>query len=41
MPKCIAVANASRGKPRYCEGDLTLREFANEAKAREFAESLN
>ena len=24
----------------YCEGDLTLWEFANEAKAREFAEGL-
>jgi hypothetical protein len=25
----------------YCEGDLTLWEFADEAKAREFAEGLN
>ncbi|HXS33140.1 MAG TPA: hypothetical protein VN758_05120 [Solirubrobacterales bacterium] len=34
-------AGEKRAIIEYCEGDLTLWEFADQAKAREFAEGLN
>ncbi len=38
---CVWCSGDLRAIVEYCEGDLTLWEFPDEAKAREFADTLN